>query len=411
MVRARSFEPVQFVRQTNKRTAQKQSLSRRRLAAVSDVCVFASLTLLKLICGIADNSFVQRSALITGLSLAMCGLTLAGIGEWASGRFDSSSADSGREPASASSSNHDTGTAVTPVSASLPYLPEGSNHLPADTPGYTFHRDVREVRLQFTVADQQGRLVQDLSPDEVRVFDNQAPVERFNDFERAQDLPLRLGLVVDTSDSVMRVLADEKTAAANFLDRVMRPEGDTAFIMAFGGDIRMWQNSTANRRDLMDAIARLKQPGWGTRFYDALYSACSGELSVGSDKLVHRAVVVLSDGDDTDSIHSLRDVVAIAERSEIQVYALTIRAGKADGRGDRILQRLTDATGGRLYVAPSASDLDAAFTQMERDLRTQYYVSFHPQQTTPGFHSLRLEVRPLQKLEIHARQGYYAMAQ
>jgi Ca-activated chloride channel homolog len=412
VVRARRFGPVQVVRQTDEDTAQGNRRRDSRLAAVWDACVLASLTLLKLLRWLADKSFVQRSALITGLSLAMCGLTLAGIGEWAAGRFDSSSAAGGREPASASSSDHDPSNGVTPVSATLPYLPEGSNHLPADTPGYTFRRDVPEVRLQFTVADEQGRVVQDLSPDDVRVFDNQEPVERFQDFERAQDLPLHLGLIVDTSDSVKRVLGDEKSAAANFLDRVMRPQSDTAFVMAFGGDIKLWQSSTANRQDLVDAIARLKQPGWGTRFFDALYSACSGELlSAGGDKTIHRAIVVLSDGDDTDSIHSLRDVVASAQRSEIQVYALTIRSSKVDDRGDRILQRLTDATGGRLYVAQSAGDLGAAFAQIERDLRTQYYVSFRPQQSTPGFHSLRLEVRPSQKLEIHARQGYYAMAQ
>ena len=147
----------------------------------------------------------------------------------------------------------------------------------------------------------------------------------------------------------------------------MRPQSDTAFVMAFGGDIKLWQSSTANRQDLIDAIARLKQPGWGTRFFDALYSACSGELlSAGGNKTVHRAIVVLSDGDDTDSIHSLRDVVASAQRSEIQVYALTIRSSKVEGRGDRILRRLTDATGGRLYVAQSAGDLGAAFAQIER---------------------------------------------
>jgi len=291
-------------------------------------------------------------------------------------------------------------------------LPEAGNHLPADIPGYTFRRDVPEVRLQFTVADQQGQVVQDLSPDEVRVFDNQLPVERFSDFERAQDLPLRLGLVVDTSDSVRRVLADEKAAASNFLSRVMRPQSDTAFVVGFGGDIKVWQNATANRQELLEAIARLKQPGWGTRLFDALYSACSGPLfSVGTDKVAQQAIVVLSDGDDTDSIHSPRDVIAIAQRSEIQIYALTIRAGKVPGRGDRTLQRLADATGGRLYVAQSSNDLDSAFTQIERDLRTQYYLSFRPQLSTSGFHSLRLEVRPSQKLEVHARQGYYAMDQ
>lgn len=410
-MRARRFGPVQ-VRQTKTDTALGNSPRDSRLAAAADVCVLSSLTLLKLLQRLADNSFVRRGALITGMSLAMCGLTLAGIGEWATGRFDSSSTSGGREPASASSSDHGMEAVMTPVTASLPYLPEGSTHLPADTPGYTFRRDVPEVRLQFTVADEQGRVVQDLAPDDVRVFDNQQLVEGFKDFERAQDLPLRLGLIVDTSDSVRRVLADEKTAAANFLERVMRPQSDRAFIMAFGGDIKLWQTSTADRQDLSNAIARLKQPGWGTRFFDAMYAACSGELSSSAgDKLVHRALVVLSDGDDTDSIHSLRDAIASAQRGEIQVYAVTISGATVAGRGNQILQRLTQATGGRLYVAQSANDLGAAFAQIERDLRTQYYISFRPQQSTPGFHSLRLKVRPSQRLEVHARQGYYAMAQ
>lgn len=413
VVRPRSCGPEQVVRQSNRLTVQQPSQcdSDSKLAAAARVCVCAVATLLKLFCRLADNSFVQRSALITGLSLAVCGLTLAGIGEWASGRFDSSSTDGGRPSASASASSEAAG-GISAVSTTLPDLPDVSTHLPADTPGYTFRRDVREVRLQFTVADLQGRVVQDLSPDDVRIFDNQAPVERFNDFERAQDLPLRLGLLVDTSDSVKRVLTDEKTAAGNFLDSVMRPQSDTAFVMGFGGDIKVWQTSTGSHTDLIDAIARLKQPGWGTRFFDALYSACSDQLlPAAGDKLAHRAIVVLSDGDDTDSTHSLRDAIAIAQRGEIQIYALTIRSGKTPGRGDQILQRITDATGGRLYVAQSASELGAAFSQIERDLRTQYYVSFPPQQLTPGFHSLRLEVRPSQQLEVHARKGYYAMVQ
>ena len=122
-------------------------------------------------------------------------------------------------------------------------------------------------------------------------------------------------------------------------------------------------------------------------------------------------MVVLTDGDDTQSIHTLGNAIAAAQRNEIQIYALTIHPPGLAGRGDRILQRLADATGGRLYVAASSRELNAAFAQIEQDLRTQYYVSFPPQQATPGFHSLRLEVRPSQKLEVHARQGYYAMAE
>jgi len=337
----------------------------------------------------------------------MCGLTLAGVGEWASGNLDSSSAVGGSEPASASTKDGRSVVAV--VTAPAPYLPDPASHLPADTTGYTFRRYVPEVRLQFTVADEQGRVVQDLSAQEVRIFDNQMPVDRFNAFERDQDLPLRLGLILDTSDSVKRVLGEEKAAAATFLQRVLRPQADTAFVMAFAGDIKVWQESTANRQALLDAVARLKQPGWGTRFYDALYSACAGELLPGSNSLVRRALVVLSDGEDTDSIHGLGDVIAIALRNEVQIYTLSIRTRKAGSFADRVLQGLAEATGGRLYLAQSSKDVDAAFVQIERDLRTQYYVSFRPQQATPGFHSLRLEVRPGQNLEVHARQGYYAM--
>ena len=120
---------------------------------------------------------------------------------------------------------------------------------------------------------------------------------------------------------------------------------------------------------------------------------------------------MLTDGNDTDSLHTLSDVIAAAQRSEIQIYPLTIHSKKVSTRGDRVLQLLADSTGGRLYVAPSEKELTAVFAQIERDLRTQYYISFPPQQSTPGYHSLRVEVRTPQKLEVHARQGYYAMQQ
>ena len=159
----------------------------------------------------------------------------------------------------------------------------------------------------------------------------------------------------------------------------------------------------------MNAVNRLQEPGWGSRVYDALYSACLGQASTAADgKDLHRAIVVLSDGDDTDSLHGLTDVIAAAQRSEVQIYPLTIHPKKAVERGDRILRRLADSTGGRLYVPESANELAAVFAQIEQDLRTQYYVSFPPQQPTPGYHSLRVEVRAPAHLEVRAREGYYA---
>jgi len=190
----------------------------------------------------------------------------------------------------------------------------------------------------------------------------------------------------------------------------MRPKADSAFVVGFGGEIKTWQTPTADPQQLTLAINRLEEPGWGTRVFDALYSACSGSLAAPSEgESLHRAIILLTDGDDTDSLHSLGDAIAAAQRSEIQIYPLTIHSPRTADRGDRVLQRLADSTGGRLYVAATAKDLGNAFAQIEQDLRTQYYVSFPPQQPTPGFHSLRVEVRSAGKLEVRARQGYYAL--
>ena len=363
---------------------------------------------LKLLWWVADYSFVQRSTLVTGLSLALAGLTLVGIGEWASGRFDASSAN-GASVASLPDSNYSR-PATGAVPSPLPDLPDTSDHLPANTPGYTFRHDVPEVRLQFTVADERGRLVRDLSASDISVFDDKSEVKRFSDFERDENLPLHLGLVLDTSDSVQRVLPQEKRAAIDFLDRVMRPQTDVAYVMAVAGDMKIWQNPTTNRQELVNAIDRLKEPGWGTRIYDALYSACSQAQSA-EGKNVHRAIIVLTDGYDTDSLHTLQDVIAAAQRTETQVYPVTLHSRRYVTRGDRILGALADNTGGRLYVASSVKELDAIFAEIEQDLRTQYYVSFAPQASSPGFHSLRVEVRSPRKLEVRARQGYYALAQ
>ena len=363
---------------------------------------------LKLCSWIADKLFVRRSALITGLSLALTGATLAGIGEWVAGRLESNMPEGGSS-ATLAPSSYTPGRILIPPGP-LPNLPETTDHLPASSPGYTVRRQVPEVRLQFSVADERGRLVSNLSSDDVMVYDNQSPVGHFNEFERDDNLPLELGLVLDTSDSVKRVLPQEKAAATDFLSRVMRPQTDDAFVMAFAGEIKTWQTSTADLHELLKAIDRLKEPGWGTRAFDALYTACSGNLVVASDgKSLHRAIIVLTDGDDTDSLHTLDDVIAAAQRSEIQIYPLTIHPKRAADRGDRVLQRLADATGGRLYIAASARNLAAAFAQIEQDLRTQYYVSFAPQQDKPGFHSLRVQLRTPGNLEVRARQGYYAL--
>jgi VWFA-related protein len=159
-------------------------------------------------------------------------------------------------------------------------------------------------------------------------------------------------------------------------------------------------------------VDRLAEPAWGTNLYDALYDACSEHLWLHHEAdLVHRAIVLISDGEDTQSHRALDDVIAIAQRSETQIYALTLRPKKKVGSsGDNIMRRLAEATGGRFFLASDSRELQGAFSDIEREMRSQYFLTFRPQQSKPGFHELRLELRTPQKFQVHARQGYYAAA-
>ena len=147
---------------------------------------------------------------------------------------------------------------------------------------------------------------------------------------------------------------------------------------------------------------------------DAVYSASRSLVGIAARSIAgvrgvtmpqYRMLVVLSDGNDSDSLHTIADVVVAALRNDFQIYALTIGKGQVEDRGANILKRLADATGGRMYVARSSGDLDAAFAQIERDLRTQYFVSFPPPQRTSGYHSLRVEIRAHQKVQVHERHA------
>jgi VWFA-related protein len=275
-------------------------------------------------------------------------------------------------------------------------------------PGYTIRRTVPEVRLQFSVVDEHGQLVTNLSARDLRIFDNQSAVQQIRHFSRQQDLPLQMGILLDVSESVQKTTSREKLATRFFVQQVLRPQTDRAFLMAFAANVKLWQPSTGELAALRQAVDRIQQPGYETNLYDGLFSACFNQFPQldGSD-VAQRVIVLFSDGDDTGSLHGIRDVIGLAQRYEIQIFALSIHATRKPNRGDEVLQRLADETGGRFYVAASDKDFPAVFAEMEQQMRTQYAISFQPQQETSGFHSLRVELTSPQKMRIHSRQGYY----
>ena len=275
-------------------------------------------------------------------------------------------------------------------------------------PSYTIRRTVPEVGLQFSVTDERGRLVTSLTQDDFRILDNKSAVQRIRQFTRMDDLPLQLGLLLDVSDSVQKTVSGEKQATQLFLQQVLRPQTDRAFLMAFGRDVKLWQSSTGDRAELTRSLQHIQQVGYTTNLYDGLFVACSDQFpQLDRRELAQRAIVLFSDGDDTDSLHVMQDVIALAQRSEIQIYAVSVHPSRTALAGDEVLRRLADSTGGRFYVANSEKDFRAIFAEMEQQMRTQYFVSFRPQQDTPGFHALYLELTGSQKLRVRARQGYY----
>ncbi|HVP56299.1 MAG TPA: VWA domain-containing protein [Candidatus Eisenbacteria bacterium] len=275
-------------------------------------------------------------------------------------------------------------------------------------PGYTIRRTVPEVRLQFSVADQRGRLVTDLSASDIRILDDHNAVPQIRQFSRVDDLPLQVGLLVDVSDSVQKSISREKLATEFFVGQVFRPQTDRAFLMAFSREVKLWQTSTGDRDALRQALDRVRQAGYVTNLYDSVYDACLHQFPQFGDKeLVQRVIVLFSDGEDTGSLHGLSDAIAQAQRHEIQIYVLSVHPRQKYSPGDAILLRMAEETGGQLYVAASEKDFASIFAAMERQMRTQYSVSFPPERTTPGFHELRVETTANPNLHVHSRQGYY----
>ena len=338
---------------------------------------------------------------------------LAGVGYWVSGGFEYLSTSATYDVPGSNYGGSGTGdygrAAHTPPPALSPAAPNGAGSV-VDA-SYTIRKNVPEVRLQFTVADEHGRLISDIAQSDIRILDDQIPVDHIKKFEQISDLPLRVGLLLDVSDSMKRAMDQEKSVALAFLRRVVRPGSDRGFVMAFGDTVQIFQDPTDEVANLIGAVKQAKGPGDETDFFDAVYSGCVNQWKATENGPVHRVMIVISDGEDTGSRHVLNDVIAVAQRSEIQIYTLNLHLRKRNYPGDGVLQKLADETGGRFFIANNARDADAIFSQLEQELRTQYYVSFRPQGELPGYHALDVEVQNPKKLMVHARHGYYALNQ
>jgi Ca-activated chloride channel homolog len=272
----------------------------------------------------------------------------------------------------------------------------------------TIRKKVAEVRLLLNVADKANRIVTDVKPEDLTVVDDGVQVSSFTEFGNSADLPLRVGLLLDRSDSVTPELADEKAAATIFLSRIMRPADDRAELSSFGTGITTEQEWTGESSHLLQSISNMHGGGL-TAFYDAVYEAARQLGSLAEDAPGRKALIVLSDGFDNVSRRTLDDAVAMAQRTGVTVYTISFRKRREIRGGDETLARLSKETGGRAFLRTDPRRLRETLSLVEQELRTQYVLVYRPATSRADGRFHRLQVAPRGRhLVVRCRTGYFS---
>jgi VWFA-related protein len=252
----------------------------------------------------------------------------------------------------------------------------------------TFKTGVKVVNILTSVRTKKGEYVTDLTKDEFTVLENGKP-QTIRYFSRETDLPLTLGLMVDTSMSQQRVLEQERSACFHFLDQVLRPAKDKVFIIQFDMAVMMRQELTGSRNKLDEVLSVVDTPtrqelqlqqGGGTLLYDAMYKAARDVMA---NQLNRKALIVMTDGVDTGSESSLAAAIEAAQRTDTLIYSIEFSdegyyggfpGMGPDGRG--VLQRMAKDTGGSYYAVTKKRSIDQIFDAIQTELRSQYSIGY-----------------------------------
>jgi Ca-activated chloride channel family protein len=278
-----------------------------------------------------------------------------------------------------------------------------------DDPSTRIILDVTRVNMLFTVTDKKGRFVTDLTKDDFQVFENKKPQE-IAEFTAETDLPLRLGILIDTSNSIRERFKFEQEAAVSFVQSVVHQGHDKAMVVSFDTSAELVADLIDDTQKLETAIRSLR-PGGGTALFDAIYFACRDKLS--KDQPRHkfrRAIVIVSDGDDNQSQVSRDQALEMAQKADVVIYAISTNVIRGETDGDKILKYLTAETGGQAFFPFKVEDLEQSFENIANELRHQYNVFYRPEplKTDGLYHTVDLKVKGRKDLVVRCRKGYYA---
>jgi len=273
-----------------------------------------------------------------------------------------------------------------------------------ETP-FVLHSQVAEVGVQLAVTDRNGKPATLLTRDDLQILENGKPAV-ITELRREDNLPLRIALVIDWSDSVQKELKFEHKVALDFLRTTLRPNIDQALVVGFRYRVEVTQGLTSDAGSLEAGL----RPVTGVSLssvYDALIAA-TDELGNADPSLPQRrAIVLLSDGQDNVSAHGFSDVIQAAQRANVTIYTITRGRRRATFEGNKVLMELARVTGGRAFFLPPSGE-QLAFGLIEQDLRLGYAVYFKPG-AVGGDRFRSLEIRPRDRnLHVWARRSYYA---
>jgi Ca-activated chloride channel family protein len=268
--------------------------------------------------------------------------------------------------------------------------------------------DVSRVNLQFTVADKKGRFVTDLAKDDFQIIENKKP-QSILEFTAESNLPLRLAVLIDTSNSIRDRFHFEQRAAIDFLNSLMRPE-DKAIVVSFDTSTQLVADLTNNLEQLTKAIEDLR-PGGGTSLYDAVFYSCRDKLM--QDQPLHkfrRAMVILSDGDDNQSRYTRDQALEMAQKADVVIYTISTNITRIPTDGDKVMKYFAAETGGLAFFPFKVEDLSQSFENIANELRHQYSILYRPDPLKLDglWHSIEVRVKGRKDLVVRARKGYYA---
>jgi VWFA-related protein len=293
-----------------------------------------------------------------------------------------------------------------------PKSPRSNATAKADESVFTVRKTVSEVDLVFTVTDKHGHYIKSLKKNDFTILDDGKPPEKILSFSSETDLRLRVGLLIDASQSVSSRFKFEQEAAIEFLKQTIRQKYDQALVIGFDLTPKVTQDFTDDTEKLAVGIRTLR-PSSLTAMYDVLYYACRDKLLQQPDTgPVRRAIILLSDGNDNSSAVTREKAIQMAQRGEVSVYTISTNPTGRGGHGNKTLEHIAEATGGRSYAPSQITELEIAFAAIQEDLRSQYAVSYKPAAFTPDGHYRTIEVQAhTQKgLRIRSRKGYRSPA-